>query len=155
MQRRIAVVGLSVCLFVSYSISHISCWLVSKTKPSTKHAMKVRRFSESVVFHSYSVICISQQCVCVFVTTEASLLAGKGNNILSILEIPVNECRRQQAIALYPRVTHQSTIFDCTCVLCATCERLFKLCASALLLDVAHAHYSCAFSAGGLHFSAF
>ena len=56
-------------------------------------------FSENPLLQRYGIICVSSQHVCpclLFVTTEASLLVEKANDILSILEILINKYIRQQ-----------------------------------------------------------
>ena len=119
---RVAVIGY-VCLSVDL---YLDCQMSVKTMQTCNDGQKIKRFfSENVLFLLYGVICLPGQCVwCyfVFVITEASLLAGKANDILSILKIPVNECRRQQAISLHAGMQMNRQLINCTCIFCTMCE---------------------------------
>ena len=134
---RVTVLG--VCLFVCLSvglfitlqlISGMSVHLKSDTAYlNSNEGQKVCAvFSETVMLQRYGIVCISQQCVCpclLFVTTKASLLDEKANNILSILKIPLNECRRQQVCSTHlrrPLIAHAFFVSHANTFLCVnTC----------------------------------
>ena len=89
-----------VCLYISPL--RISVRLKNDTAYLTGNEGKTvcEFFSENAPLQRFGIICVSRQCVrpcLLFLMTEASLVVEKGNDILSILETSVNECRRWQA----------------------------------------------------------